>query len=412
MSLLVVQAGSSAHRRCRVVVGLLGVLVLVAVPFTLMGTLSPEIFGKKFTIGLDNLLYAMSWMVAILGLNLLVGFNGQVSLGNSFFVGTGAYVSAILIVERGWPFIATLAVVVPLCFLLGVLVGLPALKIKGLYLALITVVMASTFPIIVRLDSLVDHTGGSNGLNAAIGYPPPSWVPLTGVAEFLQGIPLIGGAFGSGGISDREAEKVWRYVLVVLLTAFMFWTARNIISSRVGRAWIAIRDNETGAAVSGVNVRVHKTLAFGVSAVYGGVGGALYTLAIGALAPDSFSVFLAIFLIVGLVVGGVGTLTGPVIGGLFIIFIPHWSGQWASQAHSFGPFTVTGDRPYGTVILGVVLIGAMFLMPGGVASGLRRLTRRFVRVEPPPPPVHDRQPESRGDPAPVTRAIPATAGAS
>ncbi|MFN3219334.1 MAG: branched-chain amino acid ABC transporter permease [Acidimicrobiales bacterium] len=385
MSPRVLVQGTPAQRWYTRISWGLFVLFVALVPFVFADTWAPSIFGDTYTIGMDNLLHAIAWMVAVLGLNLLIGYSGQISLGHSFFVGLGSYLSAVLMVSYDWPFLATFLVVVPVCFVFGMIVGIPALRIKGLYLALVTLVLATIFPTLVRLDAWADKTGGSNGLNASAEYHPPGWLPLDGIAEFLQAFPLVGGIFGSDGLNERGEERVWLYIIMVLIAAVMFWMARNVVRSRPGRAFVAIRDNETSAAVSGVNLPLYKTLAFGLSAAYGGVAGVMYTVAIGALAPDVFGINLAIFFIVGLVLGGVATISGAVIGGLAIIFIPHFSSQWANQTDSLGPLDVTGDRPYGQVLLGAFLIAVTFVLPGGIVAGIRKLRSRFVVVTPRPP---------------------------
>ncbi len=377
--------GTPAHRRYQAVSWSLVVLGVVLVGFAFAETWDPVIFGDKYTVGLDSIGHAVSLMVAVLGLNFLIGFSGQVSLGHSFFIGVGAYMSGVLIELYSWPYLATLVVVIPACFLFGMVVGIPALRIKGLYLALVTLVLAVIFPTLVRLDSVDEYTNGSNGLVISGDFVPPRWLPLNGFAEFLQAIPVLGRFFGSDGLSERELERVWRYLILVAIAAVCVWLVVNMIKSRPGRAIIAIRDNETGAAVSGVNLPLYKTVTFGISAALAGVSGVMFTIAVGALAPDSFGINLAIFLIVGLVVGGVATHSGAVIGGLAIIFIPAWSSQWATQTDSFLGLDVSGDKPFGTLLLGVMLIVITFVMPGGVVSGLRKIKGRVVRVIPAPP---------------------------
>jgi len=381
---VLVEGTAAARWYTRISWGLF-MLVVALLPFVFADTWAPSIFGDTYTIGMDNLLHAIAWMVAVLGLNLLIGYSGQISLGHSFFVGLGSYLSAVLMVSYDWPFLATFLVVVPVCFVLGMIVGIPAVRIKGLYLALVTLVLATIFPTLVRLDGWADQTGGSNGLNASADYHPPGWLPLDAIAGFLQAFPLIGGIFGSNGLNARGEERVWLYIIMVLIAAVMFWMARNIVRSRPGRAFVAIRDNETGAAVSGVDLALYKTLAFGLASAYAGVAGVMYTVAIGALAPDVFGINLAIFFIVGLVLGGVATISGAVLGGLAIIFIPHFSSQWANQTDSLGPLAVTGDRPYGQVLLGAFLIAMTFVLPGGIVAGARRLRSRFVLVVPATP---------------------------
>lgn len=381
MSLLTLEQGSSRHRAYRYVSwGLFTLLVLLA-PFWAVQTPAFTLGDNVFTFSLGNLNHAVAYAVAVLGLGLLIGFNGQISLGNSFFMGLGAYITATLVADNNWPYLATLVVVVPVAFLLGMLFGIPALRIRGLYLALVTLGLAAVFPAIVRLDELRDRTGGANGKRITSDLAAPSWLPLSDITELLSNIPLIGGwLFGEAGrLGGRDADAVWVYLLLVLLAAAAFWVTRNLIYSRPGRSIIAIRDNETGAAVSGVNLALTKTLTFGVSAALGGVAGTMYAMAIQFVAPDVFGVNLAIFLVVGLVVGGVGTLSGAAIGGLVIVFVPLWASQLTS-APGIPERYLRG--PTGTAILGALLILLTFVMPGGIVYGMRRLRARFVRVVP------------------------------
>ena len=374
-----IHEGSTVHKVYRYLPWALFVFVAVAVPFWAVHTPSFSIGESTLSFSLGNLNHAVAYMVGVLGLGLLVGYNGQISLGNSFFMGIGGYLTATLVVEEGWPYLATLVVVLPVTFVVGMLIGIPALRIRGLYLALTTLGLAAVFPSLVRLDQLRERTGGANGKRIDSDLDAPSWLPLEDVAEFLSGIPLIGEwMFGEGRLGG-DADDVWVYILLALLTAASFWVARNIVYSRPGRSIIAIRDNETGAAVNGVNVRMTKTLTFGTSAALGGLSGTMYAMAIQFVAPDVFGINLAIFLIVGLVVGGVGTLSGAVIGGLVIIFVPVWSSQIESVPGVPERFL---RGPTGVFILGVLLIILTFFLPGGIVYGVRRLRARVFRVVP------------------------------
>lgn len=380
MSLLTLEDGSSRHRIYRYVSwGLFALLVILA-PFWAVQTPSFSLGDNVFTFSLGNLSHAVAYAVAVLGLGLLIGFNGQISLGNSFFMGLGAYITATLVGDNDWPYLATLVVVIPVAFLLGMIFGIPALRIRGLYLALVTLGLAAVFPALVRLEQFRDRTGGPNGKRIRADLETPSWLPLDDIVDVLSSIPLVGEwLFGEGRIGGRDADDVWVYFLLVLMAAAAFWVTRNLVYSRPGRSIIAIRDNETGAAVSGVNLALTKTLTFGVSAALGGVAGTMYAMAIQFVAPDVFGVNLAIFLVVGLVVGGVGTLSGAVIGGLIITFVP----LWASQLTSVPGVPERYLRgPTGTAILGALLILLTFVMPGGIVYGMRRLRARFVRVVP------------------------------
>ena len=361
------------------------VLLAVLVPFIVATPVVFNLGTSRFTIGADSLNHAIAFMVAVLGINFLIGYSGQISLGNSFFLGTGAYVAAVLVDDFNWSYFMTPLVVVPVCFLVGVLVGIPALRIRGLYLALVTLSLAVVFPSIVKLDSLAERTGASNGKTLSADLDSP--VDFESLAGVFEAIPLIGDWFS--GVGEREEHAIWKYVVVSAFAVVCFVFASNMRRSRFGRALVAIRDNETGAAVSGVNLAYYKTLAFAVSAALCGMGGALFTMAVGTLSPDTFGINLAIFLIVGLVVGGVGSTWGPVIGGLVIVYVP----QLTSQVNSVNGYRLTGDRPYGTLFLGLLLIVLTFVLPGGVVDGFRRLRARAFRVVRPPRPVTTRASE-------------------
>jgi len=374
--------GTTAHRNYRlagwgmVLVG----LVVVAMAYSDVGQIT--LFDNDYNLSLIRLNKAIAFIVAILGLQLIVGFTGQIALGQSFFFGLGAYATAYLVQDQNWSYLSTLLVVIPLCFLVGMLLGLPALRIEGLYLALVTLAMAAIFPSIIRLDQLFDITNGSNGKIVDANIRAPGWLPLDGLAGMLQAIPLVGQYFGDGDLSQREADRVWKYVLLVLVAAVAFWLVSNLIASRPGRAMRAIRDNEASAAVSGINLAYTKTMAFGLGSALGGVGGTLYVMELGIASPDDFTQLLAINLIVGLVIGGVGSLSGAVVGGLVIALVP----DWASSTQSVGGLPERWlQGPTGTLFLGILLILLTFFLPGGIVAGLRRVRARFVVVVPRPP---------------------------
>lgn len=372
-----IEHGSGAHLVFRAVGWVAFLLVAVAVPVIVASPVVFSLGDSTFTIGIENLNHAIAYMVAVLGINFLIGFTGQISLGNSFFLGMGAYLTAILVEDYSWSYFLTPLVVIPACFLLGFLVGIPALRIRGLYLALVTLALAVVFPSLVKLDSLADKTGASNG--KVVGAELESPIDFESLGSALESLPLIGDWFT--GVGERQEHAIWSYTLISLIAGLCFLLASNMRRSRFGRALVAIRDNETGAAVSGVNLSLYKTVSFGVSAALCGIGGTLFTMAVGTLSPDTFGINLAIFLIVGLVVGGVGATWGPVIGGLVIIFVPHLT----SQVSSVNGYELTGDRPYGTLFLGLLLIALTFVLPGGVVDGFHRLRNRFVRVVRTPP---------------------------
>ena len=374
--------GTSGYRTYRLITWGLFLLGVLLVGFAYADTAQLTFFDNNYNLGLPRINKAIAFSVAVLGLQVIVGFTGQLALGQSFFFGTGAYLAAWLVADHNWPWLATLVVVVPFCFGIGVLFGIPALRIKGLYLALVTLGLAAVFPAIVQLDALDEYTGGASGKSVQSDLIPPSWVPLNGINGFLQDIPLIGQYFGEGDLTERELERIWKYLLFGLLLAICLWLVSNLIRSRPGRAMRAIRDNETSAAVSGVNLSWQKTVSFGIASALGGVGGIIYVAELGIASPGDFTQLLAILFIVGLVVGGVGTLSGAVVGGLAITFVPEWSSA-TEQLPGIPERWLQG--PTGTFIMGVLLIVLTFFLPGGIVSGARRFMVRIVRVVPSPP---------------------------
>ncbi|MBG00726.1 MAG: hypothetical protein CL470_00490 [Acidimicrobiaceae bacterium] len=352
-------------------------LLLIAFAYVDVGTIS--IGSNNYNLSLIRLNKAIAYTIAILGLQVVIGYTGQIALGQSFFFGTGAYISAWLIADHSWPFLLTLLIVIPACFIIGMVLGLPALRIRGLYLALLTFGLAAVFPSIVKLDKLYSYTGGAGGkLTSNYKFVAPAWLPFDEVAQALQKLPLLGGFFGDGPLSNREESRLWKFILFCVIAGICFWLVYNLIHSRPGRAMRAIRDNETSAAVSGVNLAITKTLSFGVASALGGIGGAIYVAEVGIASPDDFSSLVAIYLIVGLVVGGVGTLPGAVIGGLIYALVPDWASS--TQSISFVPQRWL-QGPTGSLILGLLLIVLTLFLPGGIVTGWRKLKNRFKITE-------------------------------
>ena len=290
--------------------------------------LVPLLFKSFVTF---QLTLVMVYALAILGLNLLTGFNGQFSLGHSAFYGIGAYTTAILMDRWDIPYFWTLPAAGGVCFLFGFLFGLPALRLQGLYLALATFALAIAMPQILKFGPLESLTGGVQGI--VILKPDPPF-----------GLPI-------------DADQ-WLYYFTLAVLLVMFAAASNLVRSRTGRAIMAIRDHPIAAAAMGINTALYKSLTFGVSALYTGVAGALGAIAIQFVAPDSFTFLLSVSLLVGLVVGGVGSIPGCLVGGLFVLFVPN-----LSEAVSTG---LAG------AIYGVILLLVIFVMPSG-AAGFARL---------------------------------------
>jgi len=275
------------------------------------------------------------YAIALLGLNILTGYNGQISLGHGAFYAIGAYCAAILMDQAGFPYWATIPVAGAVCLLAGFLFGLPALRLEGLYLALATFALGVSMPQLLKYHLLEKWTGGVQGIVIAKPSAP----------AFLTKAGLV--------LSPDQ----WLYFFVLAVALAMFFLGWNFVRGRVGRALIAIRDHHTAAQVMGINTALYKSLAFGVSAMFTGVAGALGAIAVQFVAPDSFNVFLSITLLVGVVVGGLASLSGALYGALFIQFVPNIADELSKAA------------PW--AIFGVFLIGFIYLMPSGVASAVR-----------------------------------------
>lgn len=280
---------------------------------------------------------ALVFAIALLGLNLLTGYNGQISLGHGAFYAIGAYTAAILMVQADLPYWVTIPVAGMVCLVVGILFGLPALRLEGVYLALATFALAVVLPQILKVDALEHFTGGSEGI-VIIKPDAPEW---TGLSQ------------------DR-----WLYFFVLGWVLIVFLLAWNLLRARVGRALVAIRDNPVAAEAMGINLAFYKTVTFGISVMFTGVAGALSAIVVQFVAPDSFFFFLSIILLVGVVVGGLASIPGALFGGAFIEFLPNLADQMSKSAPG--------------AIYGIFLIGLMYLMPFG-ASGLVRILMARLR---------------------------------
>ena len=285
----------------------------------------------------------MIYAIALLGLNMLTGYNGQISLGHGAFYAIGAYCTAILIDKLGVPYWATLPVAGALCLLVGFLFGLPALRLEGLYLALATFALGVSLPQLLKYKHLENVTGGVQGIVIAKPAPPEFLVAL--------GLPLN---------PDR-----WLYVFCLTVMLLMFALAWNLLRGRIGRAMVAIRDQHVAAEAMGINTAIVKSLTFGVSAMYTGVAGGLGAIAIQFVAPDSFNIFVSIVFLVGIVIGGLASIPGAIYGALFIQFVPNIADDISKAA------------PW--AIFGLFLIGFVYVMPMGIAGAIRMGMARLSR---------------------------------
>jgi branched-chain amino acid transport system permease protein len=278
------------------------------------------------------------YAIAILGLAILTGFNGQISLGHGAFYAIGAYVTAVLMYQYEVPYWATLPVSAIVCAAVGFLIGLPALRLGGLYLALTTFALAVAVPQLLKHDALERWTGGVQGL--VIDKPDPP--------------------FGLDLSPDQ-----WLYLFSLFIGALLFLLAWNIVRGRIGRAMMAIRDHALAAEAMGIDIALLKTRTFAMSAMFTGIAGSLGAIVVQFVAPDSFGIFVSIYFFVGLVIGGVSSIGGAIFGGLFIEFVPNLAEKVSKAAPG--------------AVYGVILIAMMFLMPGGAAGFVATLFARFRR---------------------------------
>ena len=307
--------------------GMALVVALLLLPF----------FFKNYRVFQFNLV--LVYAIAILGLNILTGFNGQISLGHGAFYAFGAYTAAIMMERMGVPYWATLPVAGLVFFAFGFLMGFPALRLAGHYLALATFALALAVPQLLKYKKIEGITGGVQGIVLTKPEAP--------FAFSLFGQPLS---------PDR-----WLYFFTLAVTAVMFVLAWNLLRGRVGRALVAIRDHPIAATAMGINLPIFKSLAFGVSAAFTGVAGALGAVVVAFVSPDSFTVNLSIFLLVGVVVGGLASIPGAIFGAIFIQFVPNIADEISKSAPA--------------AIYGILLIGLMYMMPAGVMGMVNKFWR-------------------------------------
>jgi len=280
----------------------------------------------------------LGYAIALLGLNLLTGYNGQISLGHGAFYAIGGYVAALMM-QGGIPYWMTLPVAGALCLVVGFLFGLPALRLEGLYLALATFALAVAFPQILKASVFAAWTGGVQGI--ILDKPSaPAWT----------------------GLSDDQ----WLYYFTLFVCVVAFWLAANLIRGRIGLALVAIRDHPIASGAMGVDLTIYKSLTFGVSAMFTGVAGALGTILIQYINPDSYGAFFSITLLVGVVVGGLASIPGTLLGAVFIQFVPNIADQLSKAV----PWAVYG----------VFMLAVMYFMPTGMAGFLRAGSARVASL--------------------------------
>jgi branched-chain amino acid transport system permease protein len=324
--------------------GPLGFVVLVAAV-----VLGPLVFSHYRTY---QLAFVAVYLIALAGLNILTGYTGQISLGHGAFMGVGAYTTTILVVDHGWRDLWTIPVAGVVAGVIGLAFGLPATRFAGPYLALATFAIPLSF--IGILKRFPHFTGGNIGKN----------------------LPQLHAELGV----DAN-PSLWFYLVTWTVALVMFPLAYLIVRGRFGRSLRAVRDSEIASTANGVSTAAVKAAAFGVSAFFCGVAGALYAIGITYVNPDTFPIDLSILLLVGIVLGGAGSLGGMLFGAFFVEFIriswgPALLGAFSSVHH------INKNAPgSGLVVYGVVLLLVLYAAPSGAAGLVRRATAAATRVK-------------------------------
>jgi branched-chain amino acid transport system permease protein len=267
------------------------------------------------------------FFIAVLGLDILTGYTGQISIGHGAFMAIGGYTTAVMSRDHHTNFVVTMVMAFAICFVVGLLVGLPALRLSGAYLALVTFALAVSVPLL-----------------------PLKWSSFLGGRDGVQ--------------TSKEVSNLWLYSVAWAASAILFVLAWLILRGRVGRAFRAVRDSEIAAVASGIELPVYKTLAFGISAAYAGVAGSLFVLANnGFAAPDEFALVLSLQILIGAAVAGLGSLWGVLVGAAFIGLLPTVSSS----------VPVIGSTHGQDVVFGAAVILVMLLLPEGFAGLITRL---------------------------------------
>ena len=314
------------------------------------------LFFKNYYVYVAN--YIAINIIVVMGLNILVGYTGQISLGHAGFFAVGAYGTITLMTEAHLPFLLALLLAALAAAFLGFLLGLPALRLEGPYLAIATLGFGVS---ITQIIGKIEMFGGRQGLNA----------------------PAL-----SIGPWNLKSDQDF-YYLVMFITVFLAIFARNIIKTKVGRAFIAIRDADIAAETMGVNLLYYKTLAFAVSAFYAGVAGGLYAFVLRFIEPELFSLFMSVMFLTMAVVGGLGSIMGPIAGACLlgwldlelrnILSIPYLGPWLENLSNSY--FSLTGVSNIQFIIFGMILILIMVFEPHGL-YGFWIRTKKYWKTWP------------------------------
>jgi branched-chain amino acid transport system permease protein len=329
-------------------------MALLLILFTL------PLYTPNYYIYLLNII--MVHIILAVGLNILVGSTGQISLGHAGFFAIGAYATALLMAKLQVPFIFAIFIAGFIAAFFGFILGLPALRLEGPYLAIVSLGFGLT---IMHIIGGVDLFGGRMGVK----------------------VPPLDLGFKPWGFSWILKTDFQKYYLILVTTIVMVVGARNILKTRVGRSFVAIRDSDIAAEVIGVNLTVYKTLAFAVSAFYAGIAGGLFGFVLGFFDPFTFNLILSIMFLVMVVVGGLGTILGSIMGATLITYlqydllkniaeIPYVGALMVAVSKQW--FTMVGLENIGSIAIGLIMIGIIIFEPLGMFGVWIRMKKYWM----------------------------------
>lgn len=277
------------------------------------------------------------YVVSAIGLNLVLGYAGQLSFAHSAFMGIGAYATGALMVKVGLPFLPALLFGGLIAALVGMIVGLPAVRVRGLYLALVTIAMMHAATWVFTHWTAV--TMGANGMK----------IPVPSVLGFALA-------------TERE-----KYLVIFPVTVAMVGLAALVVTSKLGRAFLMVRDIELAAACSGLNIMMIKVQAFAISAFFAGIAGGLFAISVGFLVPHGFGLISMITQFAMVLLGGLGSITGAIVGAIFVSLLPELlrNARWAQE-----------------IAYGALMVAVIIFMPNGIAGLMRKsgLLKRTVMI--------------------------------
>jgi branched-chain amino acid transport system permease protein len=311
------------------------------------------------------------WLLVVLSMNLLTGYSGQISLGHAALVAVGAYITAILFDQYSFPLgLAVLVAGIATGVMGGVIIGVPAVRLTGPYLAIATFSLIIALPQLLKMDIEV----------AGLGIDVTGWTGGPNGIRISELQPL---GFADGFVDQRQ----WLYYVSMLSAVIMTFLAWNLIRSRIGRAFVALRDSEVGAEQMGVNVRLYKALAFGISSGYAGIGGGLFFMVQANISPGSMDLQTSINFLIAIVIGGLATIFGSIIGAIYLTFQSELISNVAPRIAQVVPSQIfqEPDTSLRGVIFGSILILTIITFPRGLAGAVYSLLRWSpAKVEWPP----------------------------